>query len=76
MDAQGDRPGGEGNRAHYEQLVERATVQKITTLSCISNELNGHLISTALWTGLLLADLLNEAGVKPAVVEVPRRRRL
>ncbi|CAN5760257.1 molybdopterin-dependent oxidoreductase [soil metagenome] len=54
----------------YAQLVERATVQKITTLSCISNELNGHLISTALWTGLPLADLLTEAGVKEGAVDL------
>jgi DMSO/TMAO reductase YedYZ molybdopterin-dependent catalytic subunit len=54
----------------YEDLVARATVEKITTLSCISNELNGHLISTALWTGLPLADLLSEAGVQEGAVDL------
>jgi DMSO/TMAO reductase YedYZ molybdopterin-dependent catalytic subunit len=54
----------------YEDLVTRATVQKITTLSCISNELNGHLISTAQWTGLPLAELLNEAGVQEGAVDL------
>ena len=32
----------------HEQLVQRATTRKITTLCCISNELNGDLIGTCL----------------------------
>lgn len=54
----------------YDQLMARATTQKITTLCCISNTLNGDLISTGLWTGVPLADLLNEAGVKPEAVDL------
>jgi DMSO/TMAO reductase YedYZ molybdopterin-dependent catalytic subunit len=54
----------------YGDLVERATTQKITTLSCISNELNGDLTGTALWTGLPLAELLNEAGVQEGAVDL------
>ncbi len=52
-----------------DQLLERATTQKITTLSCISNELNGSLISTALWTGVPLAELMQEAGVQDGAVD-------
>lgn len=48
----------------YDDLVARAKTQKITTLCCISNPLNGDLISTAQWTGFPLADLINEAGIK------------
>ncbi len=44
--------------------------QNITTLSCISNELNGDLAGTAEWTGLPLRDLLKEAGVDPAAVDI------
>ena len=47
----------------YEQLRQRPTVRKITTLCCISNELNGDLIGTGEWTGFPLRDLLDEAGV-------------
>lgn len=47
----------------YEQLTARATTKKITTLQCISNQLNGDLISTGEWSGTPLADLLKEAGV-------------
>lgn len=48
---------------NYDQLTARATTKKITTLQCISNELNGDLISTGEWTGTPLAELLKEAGV-------------
>ncbi len=54
----------------HEQLVERATTQKITTLCCISNQLNGDLIGTALWTAVPLIDLLNEAGVQAGAVDL------
>jgi DMSO/TMAO reductase YedYZ molybdopterin-dependent catalytic subunit len=54
----------------YDDLVARATTQKITTLCCISNLLNGDLIGTAQWTGLPLADVLNEAGIKPEAVDL------
>ncbi len=54
----------------YEDLVARSTTQNITTLCCISNELNGNLISTAQWTGLPLAELLEEAGVQSGAVDL------
>ena len=53
-----------------DQLNQRATTHKITTLMCISNELNGDLTGTAEWIGVPLADLLNEAGVQPGVVDL------
>ncbi|MCC6704815.1 MAG: molybdopterin-dependent oxidoreductase [Thermomicrobiales bacterium] len=54
----------------HDQLVERATTRKITTLGCISNELNGDLIGTAEWIGVPLADLLTEAGVQEGVFDL------
>ncbi len=54
----------------HEQLMERATVQRITTLCCISNQLNGDLISTAQWNGIPLADLLNEAGIRDGAIDL------
>ena len=54
----------------HDQLVERATTQKITTLCCISNQLNGDLIGTAQWTAVPLIDLLNEAGVQAGAVDL------
>lgn len=54
----------------HADLVARATTQKITTLGCISNPINGDLIGTAQWTGVPLVDLLNEAGVKAGAVDL------
>ena len=54
----------------YDEIVVRATRQNITTLCCISNELNGDLISTAEWTGVPLAELLDEAGIKEGAVDL------
>ncbi len=47
----------------YDQLRQRPAQRKITTLCCISNELNGDLISTGEWTGFPLRELLQEAGL-------------
>ena len=47
----------------YDQLRQRPAQTKITTLCCISNELNGDLISTGEWTGFPLRELLQEAGI-------------
>jgi DMSO/TMAO reductase YedYZ molybdopterin-dependent catalytic subunit len=54
----------------YDDLVARAKTRNITTLSCISNELNGDLASTAEWTGLPLRELLEEAKIDPSSVDV------
>jgi DMSO/TMAO reductase YedYZ molybdopterin-dependent catalytic subunit len=54
----------------YEDVVARAKTMNITTLSCISNELNGDLAGTAEWTGFPLRELLQEAGVDPKAVDI------
>ncbi len=43
----------------------RPSVSQYITLSCISNRIGGDLISTALWTGIRLKDLLEEVGLQP-----------
>ncbi len=40
------------------------------TLQCISNEVGGELISTALWTGVELGTVLDMAGVLPGAQDV------
>ena len=50
----------------YEQLLSRATSQADITIGCVSNEVGGDLVGTARWQGVLLADLLREAGVTSA----------
>jgi DMSO/TMAO reductase YedYZ molybdopterin-dependent catalytic subunit len=54
----------------YDDVLNRANMRNITTLGCISNELNGDLAGTAEWTGFPLRELLEEAGINPATVDV------
>ena len=50
----------------YQQLLARPLVERWVTLTCVSNEVGGDLISNGLFRGALLADLLREAGIDPA----------
>src|ERR687889_663568 len=49
----------------YDDLLGLPTREADVTLSCISNEVGGGLISNARWTGVLLSDVLSEAGMSP-----------
>src|SRR5574341_824022 len=53
-----------------EEIRSRPSVSQVITQSCISNEVGGDLISTALFTGTPLKDLLEEAGLKREAGEV------
>ncbi len=48
----------------YADLLKRPLVEHDCTLMCVSNEVGGDLIGNARWTGVRLADVLNEAGVE------------
>ena len=54
----------------YDQLLDLEAVEQVHTLECISNYVGGDLISTALWTGVPLPDLLNRAQVQPGAYDV------
>jgi DMSO/TMAO reductase YedYZ molybdopterin-dependent catalytic subunit len=54
----------------YDQLLDLEAVEQYKTLECISNEVGGELISTALWTGVPLRDLLARAKPKPETYDV------
>jgi DMSO/TMAO reductase YedYZ molybdopterin-dependent catalytic subunit len=47
----------------YDDLVGRDLVERDVTLSCVSNEVGGPYVGNARWTGVLLAPLLEEAGI-------------
>ena len=49
----------------YKDLQSLPTLESDVTLSCVSNEVGGGLVSNARWTGVLLSDVLKEAGVDP-----------
>ena len=47
----------------YKELLEMPTRESDVTLSCVSNPVGGGLVSNGRWTGVLLSDVLKEAGV-------------
>jgi DMSO/TMAO reductase YedYZ molybdopterin-dependent catalytic subunit len=49
----------------YEELKAMPSIQQIATLECISNKIGNDLISTAIWNGIRLKDLLEKSKVKP-----------
>lgn len=48
----------------YNDLVSRKFTEDWVTLCCVSNEVGGNLISNAWWSGVLIRDILAEAGPK------------
>lgn len=72
-------------RLHLGGLVERElvltlddlkalpSVERSTTLICVSNPVGGDLIGNSVWTGVRLADLLELAGVREGASEVVLR---
>ncbi|TCP53103.1 DMSO/TMAO reductase YedYZ molybdopterin-dependent catalytic subunit [Tamaricihabitans halophyticus] len=48
----------------FEDIRRRPLRERTITMSCVSNEVGGPYISTADFTGIPLADLLAEAGVR------------
>ncbi len=54
----------------YDDLLARPQVERMVTLACVSNEVGGDLISNASWQGVLLADLLDEAGVRAGAEQI------
>lgn len=49
----------------YEQIKAMPSLEEYATLQCVSNKIGGDLISTALWKGVRLRDLLARAQPKP-----------
>jgi DMSO/TMAO reductase YedYZ molybdopterin-dependent catalytic subunit len=54
----------------YDDLLARELIEVPITMMCVSNEVGNHLVGTARWTGILLADLLAEAGVQDGAEQV------
>ena len=48
----------------YDDLRGRDMVEREVTLSCVSNPVGGSLVDNAHWRGILLRDLLDEAGIE------------
>lgn len=54
----------------YDDLLSLPQVERIITICCVSNEVGGPYIGNAVWRGVLLGGLLQQAGVKPEAKQV------
>ncbi len=52
---------------NYAEFRNMNSVEEFATLTCISNKIGGNLVSTALWKGVRLRDILSKAGVQSGV---------
>jgi DMSO/TMAO reductase YedYZ molybdopterin-dependent catalytic subunit len=57
----------------YKQLLARPMIERYITLACVSNPVGGNLIGNALFQGVPLKDLLEEAGPHPSADQVVGR---
>ena len=57
-------------RLSYAELLSLPAVERYQTLECISNEVGGGLMSTALWTGVPLPLILHRARLRPKATTV------
>jgi DMSO/TMAO reductase YedYZ molybdopterin-dependent catalytic subunit len=54
----------------YSDLLLSTSIRRPLTLECAGNLSGGNGVSTAVWSGLPLAELLKQAGVQPAAIAV------
>jgi DMSO/TMAO reductase YedYZ molybdopterin-dependent catalytic subunit len=47
----------------YTELRNMSSIEEFATLECVSNKLDGDLISTAVWKGVRLKDILEKAQI-------------
>jgi DMSO/TMAO reductase YedYZ molybdopterin-dependent catalytic subunit len=57
----------------YEELLGLDNVEDVVTLQCVSNEVGGDLVGTAVWQGVPLGALLERARVDPAATQIVGR---
>ncbi len=57
----------------YAELVELPLFEQYVTISCVSNEVGGHLVGNAKWTGVHLREVLDLAGVQSSATQLVGR---
>ncbi|HEX7196385.1 MAG TPA: molybdopterin-dependent oxidoreductase, partial [Candidatus Limnocylindria bacterium] len=57
----------------YDELVAMPLHEQYVTIACVSNEVGGDLVGNALWTGVRLKELLEQAGVDPNATQIVGR---
>ena len=67
------RVGGATERTltlNYEDMLAMPSQEQYTTMQCISNEVGGDLIGNALWRGVPLSSVIEQAGPLPTAHHV------
>jgi DMSO/TMAO reductase YedYZ molybdopterin-dependent catalytic subunit len=57
----------------FDDLLAREQVERYVTLSCVSNEVGGDLVGNGVWQGVMLADVLREAGIQAGAEQLVSR---
>ena len=57
----------------FDDLLARPQIERYITLSCVSNPVGGDLVGNALWQGVRLSDILDEAGLQDGAEQVVSR---
>jgi DMSO/TMAO reductase YedYZ molybdopterin-dependent catalytic subunit len=57
----------------YEDLLNMDLVEQTITLSCVSNPIGGDLVGNAVWLGVPLVDVLENAGIQPEASQIVGR---
>jgi len=57
----------------YDELLEMPLFEQHVTIACVSNDVGGHLVGNALWTGVRLRDVLEAAGVQAGATQIVGR---
>jgi len=57
----------------YPSLLALPLVERDVTLTCVSNEVGGGLVSNARWIGALLKPILDEVGINPGADQIVSR---
>jgi DMSO/TMAO reductase YedYZ molybdopterin-dependent catalytic subunit len=57
----------------WDQLISMPQFEQYVTIACVSNEVGGHLVGNAKWTGVPLRDVLQIAGPTSAATQLVGR---
>lgn len=60
-------------RFNLDDLLSMELHDRYVTISCVSNEVGGDLVGNALWTGVRLVEVLDQAGVQPEATQIVGR---
>ncbi|MGH9132315.1 MAG: molybdopterin-dependent oxidoreductase, partial [Ilumatobacteraceae bacterium] len=57
----------------FDDILAREQVERYVTLSCVSNPVGGDLVGNGVWQGVMLAEVLRDAGIQPGAEQLVSR---